>query len=88
MSPALAFRLGAIGLATLAITVAARQARHRAPPPIPPPAAPVPARTDLARAELERCQVLGERGASDETCLRAWAQQRQRFLGLTQQEAR
>ena len=33
-------------------------------------------------AELTRCQALGEAGARDEQCLRAWAETRRRFLGV------
>lgn len=36
---------------------------------------------DPLQHELLRCQELGEAGARDETCLRAWAESRRRFLG-------
>jgi conjugative transfer region protein TrbK len=42
------------------------------------PALPV---TDPLRAELTRCQELGEAGPRDATCLAAWATARHRFLG-------
>ena len=53
--------------------------------------APVPASTapalqpsaDPLRATLRRCQQLGEAAASDVDCLAAWAESRDRFLGLT-----
>jgi conjugative transfer region protein TrbK len=45
---------------------------------IAPPAPPV---TDPLRAELTRCQELGEAGPRDATCLAAWATARHRFLG-------
>ena len=35
---------------------------------------------DPLRAELHRCQSLGEAGANDTRCLRAWALQRSRFF--------
>ena len=44
------------------------------------PALPV---TDPLRAELTRCQELGEAGPRDTTCLAAWATARRRFLGDT-----
>ena len=37
---------------------------------------------DPLRAELKRCQLLGEAGAEDDHCLRAWAENRRRFLRL------
>ena len=44
---------------------------------------PAPARTDLPdpnRAELRRCQALGEAALDDQYCLDAWAEKRRRFL--------
>ncbi|CAM5591837.1 putative entry exclusion protein TrbK-alt [Sphingobium scionense] len=35
---------------------------------------------DPLREELLRCQLLGEAGPRDAACLRAWAENRQRFL--------
>jgi conjugative transfer region protein TrbK len=35
---------------------------------------------DPLRDELTRCQLLGEAGARDAACLRAWAENRRRFL--------
>lgn len=48
----------------------------------PAPVAPVlqPA-TDPLRLEQRRCQELGEAAANDDTCLRVWAETRDRFLG-------
>jgi conjugative transfer region protein TrbK len=40
------------------------------------------AHADPLRAELVRCQGIGEAGASDPACLRAWAENRRRFLAL------
>jgi conjugative transfer region protein TrbK len=37
-------------------------------------------RTDPLRDEMIRCQLLGEAGAHDAACLRAWAENRRRFL--------
>ncbi|GGC94067.1 hypothetical protein GCM10010994_59820 [Chelatococcus reniformis] len=36
---------------------------------------------DARRGELERCQLLGEAATRDAACLRAWADNRKRFLG-------
>ena len=44
-------------------------------------AQPAPPVTDPLRAELTRCQELGEAGPRDATCLAAWATARRRFLG-------
>lgn len=38
------------------------------------------ATADPLRSELVRCQLLGEAGTSDTTCLRAWAENRRRFM--------
>ena len=39
--------------------------------------------SDPLRAALKRCQLIGEAGRSDPVCLRAWAENRERFLGQT-----
>lgn len=44
-------------------------------------AQPAPPVADPLRAELTRCQDLGEAGPRDATCLAAWAEARRRFLG-------
>lgn len=36
--------------------------------------------TDPLRTELLHCQAIGQAGASDASCLRAWAENRRRFL--------
>jgi conjugative transfer region protein TrbK len=38
------------------------------------------AEVDPLRAQLGRCQAIGEAGARDPACLRAWAENRRRFL--------
>ncbi len=43
-----------------------------------PPAAPRP---DPLDAELARCSGIGEAGSRDPACLKAWAENRRRFLG-------
>lgn len=41
---------------------------------------PVVVAADPLLAELQRCQMLGQAGATDPTCLRAWGENRRRFL--------
>ena len=74
-------RIGAIVFVAIAITMTAIELA-RAPEPMREAAAPVaetPA-TDPLLIELRRCQSLGQAGASDPACLRAWAENRRRFL--------
>ena len=73
--------IAAIVLAALGVTLAAIRMTGEAPP-APRAAAPAfqpPA--DPLGADLRRCQRLGEAAASDETCLKVWAENRDRFLG-------
>lgn len=72
----MAFRLAAIGFAVLAILVAVVQSRR----PAALPAVPAPRVVRPIDQMLARCQALGEAGAQDPECLRAWADQRSRFL--------
>ena len=41
---------------------------------------PAAVAADPLLAELQRCQMLGQGGATDQSCLRAWAENRRRFL--------
>lgn len=41
---------------------------------------PAAASADPLMAELQRCQMLGQAGATDPNCLRAWGENRRRFL--------
>jgi conjugative transfer region protein TrbK len=43
-----------------------------------PPSTPTP---DPLDAELARCSGIGEAGSRDPACLKAWAENRRRFLG-------
>jgi conjugative transfer region protein TrbK len=43
------------------------------------------AKVDPLRAALRRCRSIGQAAASDEVCLRAWAEQRSRFFMGVQQ---
>ena len=74
-------RIGAIAFVAIAITATAieltREEEGDARPSAAPAVAPA---TDPHRAELIRCQRLGEAGPRDAACLRAWAESRERFL--------
>lgn len=83
MSPDLTLfvRFGALAFAVLAMTLAGLQLLQP-PAPVAAPPAPSPAKpVDPLRAELTRCQALGEAGAGDAACLAAWGESRRRFLG-------
>ena len=74
-------RIGAVVFVALAITVAVIDMTRPKPAPVdtnvPSVAAPT---ADALRDELSRCQLLGEGGAHDAACLKAWAENRRRFL--------
>ena len=74
-------RLGAVAFVAVAITASAMQARI-SPMPVEQglSVASISAKADPLRAELVRCQSLGAAGADDHECLRAWAENRRRFL--------
>lgn len=74
-------RVAAIAFAAVAITLAVIEMRE--PPatrPDAPAAAAQPDPVDPLRRELRRCQAIGAEAASDRGCLRAWAENRRRFL--------
>ena len=81
MDSKLLARIGAIVFVAIAITMTAIE---MARPPEPMREAPVSVAettaTDPLLIELRRCQSLGQAGASDPDCLRAWAENRRRFL--------
>ena len=74
-------RIGAVIFVALAITATAIEMNRPADRPDDPitVAQPVTARDPL-RAELARCGGMGEAGGRDPSCLRAWAENRRRFL--------
>jgi len=75
-------RIGAVAFIAFAVLVSALSLRSgRQAPGMPslPPAYDAAA-TDPLVAELYHCQALGQAGASDPECLRAWAENRRRFL--------
>jgi conjugative transfer region protein TrbK len=84
MDEKMLIRLGAVVFVAVAITVAVIDLTRPRPAPVEPG---LP--RDLAgsvlplRDELYRCQRLGEDGGRDPACLKAWAENRDRFLGKT-----
>lgn len=72
-------RAGALAFVLVAILATAIEfgQEEKASPPLPHAPA---ATADPLRGELVRCQLLGEAGTSDTACLRAWAENRRRFM--------
>jgi len=74
-------RIGAVAFVAVALTVSALQVRMSSGTVEPDrAAAPLAAGADPLRLELVRCQSIGAAGATDQDCLRAWAESRRRFL--------
>ena len=83
ITPETAARVAAMAFVVFAIAATAVQIRHGDPKPAASSASSTAAiEDDPLRAELKRCQLLGEAGAHDD-CLRAWAENRHRFLHLS-----
>jgi len=77
-------RLGAIVFVAMAITaMAIDMTRKQDALPTPSAARTVELERDPLRASQRRCQLLGQKAASDLECLRTWAKTRDRFLGRT-----
>jgi conjugative transfer region protein TrbK len=74
-------RLGAVVFVAVAITATAIEMNRKEETPEPwASGRAAQTQTDPLRDELIRCQVLGEAGPRDPSCLRAWAENRNRFL--------
>ncbi|WP_119681848.1 putative entry exclusion protein TrbK-alt [Indioceanicola profundi] len=77
-------RLAAVIFVAVALTATAVEMARDEEPVVP--ASSVRAAEDAAlsplRAELTRCQEMGEAAARNPACLSAWAEHRRRFLGL------
>ena len=74
-------RLGAVVFVAVAITATAiEMSRKEEAPDAWPSGRATEAQVDPLRDELIRCQALGEAGPRDTACLRAWAENRTRFL--------
>lgn len=83
LNPAMAARIVAMAFVMLAIAATAFQIKQQDNEPAA--ATSLMSAVDDAdpiRAELRHCQLLGEAGAHDAGCLRAWAENRRRFLRL------
>ena len=82
MDTKLLARIGAVIFVAIAITMTAiEMSRAPEPPRAEPAAVADTTATDPQLIELlRRCQSLGASGASDPDCLRAWAENRRRFL--------
>ena len=82
MDTKLLARIGAVIFIAIALTMTAIEMSRRAEPAREGPSAgaDTPATADPLLIELRRCQSLGQAGASDSDCLRAWAENRRRFL--------
>lgn len=81
MDSRLLARIGAVIFVAIAITMTAiEMSRPPEPARAGPPAVAETSATDPLLIELRRCQSLGQVGASDPDCLRAWAENRRRFL--------
>ncbi|MGY3539809.1 conjugative transfer region protein TrbK [Bradyrhizobium sp. USDA 4515] len=74
-------RIGAVIFVAVAVTATAIEvSRKDEPAESWTSGRQVAAPADPLRAELLRCQALGEAGPRDPACLRAWAENRNRFL--------
>ena len=74
-------RLGAVVFVAVAVTATAIELTRKEDEPARWSAGRVEnSQTDPLGAELIRCQRLGEAGPRDAACLRAWAENRERFL--------
>ncbi|MBX9875847.1 MAG: putative entry exclusion protein TrbK-alt [Beijerinckiaceae bacterium] len=81
MDSKLLARIGAVIFIAIAITMTAiEMSRAPEPPRAAPAAVADTSATDPLLIELRRCQSIGAAGASDPDCLRAWAENRRRFL--------
>ncbi|MBN9604633.1 MAG: putative entry exclusion protein TrbK-alt [Afipia felis] len=74
-------RVSAIVFIAVAVTATAIEMARHEDAPIDQIVDPAGAETiDPLRAELIRCGGIGEAGPRDPSCLRAWAENRRRFL--------
>jgi conjugative transfer region protein TrbK len=75
-------RLGAVVFVAVAVTATAiEMSRNEEPAESWASSRSNTTPSDPLRDELFRCQSLGEAGPRDPACLRAWAENRNRFLG-------
>jgi conjugative transfer region protein TrbK len=81
-------RVGAIALVAIAITVAVIEATRKParPTPVAATAQGPEGEADPLRQALRNCQALGAAAADDPVCLDAWAENRRRFLGRSEDQ--
>lgn len=81
MEPKLIARIGAVIFVAIAIPMTAMEMSRAPEPSREEPVAQIDSTgTDPLLIELRRCQALGAAGANDRECMRAWAENRRRFL--------
>lgn len=80
MDTKLLARIGAVIFIAIAITMTAIEMSRAPEPARAEPGAVAETSADPLLIELRRCQSLGAAGASDPDCLRAWGENRRRFL--------
>ena len=74
-------QMSAVAFAAIAITATVLEVTRVEEAPLASSVRPgATATSDILRAELIRCQGLGEAGTRDATCLATWAESRRRFL--------
>ncbi|MBM3927545.1 MAG: conjugal transfer protein TrbK [Sphingomonadales bacterium] len=76
-------RIGAAAFAGIAVTAAAIEATREEKPMVPVTVEVSTAPPDPMREALARCRFMGEAATSDAMCLKAWADNRARFLGTS-----
>ena len=74
-------RAGGIAFAVLALAASAVEVSREGRESVAP--APVGAARDPFEIELERCNTLMPTSARDDSCERAWAENRRRFIGAS-----
>ena len=75
-------RLGAVVFVAIAVTATAIEMTRKDERQNSPTAQTrTVTERDPLGAELARCSAMGEAGSRDPSCLRAWAENRKRFLG-------
>ncbi|HVI50793.1 MAG TPA: putative entry exclusion protein TrbK-alt [Candidatus Sulfotelmatobacter sp.] len=75
-------RIGAVVAVAVAVVATAIEMNRKPDSPDVPASSARPLVTrDPLDAELARCSGIGDAGARDPSCLKAWGQARRRFLG-------
>lgn len=80
ITPVFVAGMAAIAVVTMVIDVATIRLRQSREVPVATSPRRNMADVDPMRDELTRCLMLGEAGAQDAGCLRAWSESRRRFL--------